>query len=161
MALRGRVTWAIAGVAVLGLGIALIAVRSSVHGDPRQLAAETRRALKNRQWSRAETLLERLARQRSPTSDDAVLCAVQARRADLNVQFRALAELETLKFDDVLLWTASLEDIWINDTIQGELESFLAADPEDRMSRLGLAAVLFRSSQLDACETLLRALPES
>ena len=64
------------------------------------------------------------------------LYAMQARRADLNTQFRALAQLEPLQFEDVLLWTASLEDIWANDTIQADLERYISADPDDRASRL-------------------------
>src|SRR5258707_15547358 len=86
---------------------------------------------------------------------------MQARREDPNAQFRALAELEPLPFDDVLLWTASLEDNWINDTIRSQLESYIAADPEDRVSRLALAAVLIRAGQFDESESLLSALPES
>ena len=66
-----------------------------------------------------------------------IIYAMQARRADLNDQFRALAELEPLKFDDVLLWTASLEDIWVNETIRADLERYLATDSEDRQSRPG------------------------
>jgi tetratricopeptide (TPR) repeat protein len=89
-----------------------------------------------------------------------VIYAMQARRADLNDQFRALAELEPLKFDDVLLWTASLEDIWINDTIRGELERYLAADPQDRQSRLALGSVLLRSGDVDQAESILRPLAE-
>ena len=42
-----------------------------------------------------------------------------------------------------------------------QLESYLAADPEDRSSRLGLAEVLVRSSQLEESEALLRPLPDS
>jgi tetratricopeptide (TPR) repeat protein len=90
-----------------------------------------------------------------------LLYAMQARRAELNDQYRALAALEPLSSEDVLLWTASLEDIWINETIRGQLERFLAADPDDHLSRLALAGVLLRSNQLDEGEALLRGLPDS
>jgi tetratricopeptide (TPR) repeat protein len=90
-----------------------------------------------------------------------ILYALQARRPDINAQYRALAELEPLTFEDVLLWTVSLEDIWINDTIRSDLERFLAADPEDRWSRLALAAVLLHAGELDEAEAVLRPLPDS
>jgi tetratricopeptide (TPR) repeat protein len=228
-----RKTWVLAGVFVLCLGCGLIAVRGRRTSDPRKLAHEAQQALGNRQWSRAEALLDRLSSLRTLNSHDVLLraelelgrgrfdetlrmldsvpesdahaaearlaagkiersrhrarsaesylieaCridptlaaahreliliyAMQARRGDLNVQFRALAGLEPLPFDDVLLWTASLEDIWINETIRSDLEGYLAADPGDRTSRLALAAVLFRTGELDACESILSMLPDS
>jgi tetratricopeptide (TPR) repeat protein len=89
------------------------------------------------------------------------LYALQARRADLNTQYHALAALEPLPYEDVLLWTASVEDIWINETIRTQLERYLAADPEDRRSRLALAEVLLRSNQCEESEALLRPFPDS
>ncbi len=89
-----------------------------------------------------------------------IIYAMQARRADLNNQYRALAELESLKFDDVLLWTASLEDIWINESIRADLERYLAADPSDRQSRLALASVLLRSGDIDHAESILQPLDD-
>jgi tetratricopeptide (TPR) repeat protein len=90
-----------------------------------------------------------------------LLYAKQARRMDVNTQFRALAELEPLSFEDVFLWTNSFEDLWVNDTIRPHLERFLAADSEDRQSRLALAGVLIRSNQLEESEVLLHLLPDS
>jgi tetratricopeptide (TPR) repeat protein len=90
-----------------------------------------------------------------------LLYAMQARGADLNAQYRALSALEPLAYQDVLLWTASLEDIWINETIRTQLDRYLAADPDDRLSRLALAGVLLRSNQLEESEALLRPLPDS
>jgi len=211
----------------------LVAVRGRDHSSPAELIAETRLALKNRQWSRAQVLLTLLSRRRSPTADDVALRAelelgcgradqairllvgtpesdpaaararlvagqiemsrdgargaealflealrldpklaparreliflygMQARRADLNAQFRALAELEALNFDDVFLWTNSLEDRWVNDLIRPHLERFVAADSQDRLSRLALAAVVLRAGSFDECEALLRPLTDS
>ena len=79
-----------------------------------------------------------------PRRELILLYAVQARRADLNDQYRAVSANEPLEFDEVLLWTATLEDIWTNDTIRSQLELYLAADPEDRASRMGLAGVFLR-----------------
>jgi Tfp pilus assembly protein PilF len=232
MSIAKRKTWAVTAAILLGLGCTLAAVRLWNHSDPERLVADTRLALRNRQWSRAELLLKRLAQRRSPTADDIALraelelgygradsavslltgtpqsdpkaararlvagqieqsrnrarraetlfleairldpklaqarreliflYAMQARRSDLNSQFRALAELEPLEFDDVFLWTNSLEDRWVNDLIQPHLERFLAADPLDRVSRLALAAVVLRTGNLDECEALLRVLPD-
>jgi tetratricopeptide (TPR) repeat protein len=90
-----------------------------------------------------------------------LLYATQARRLDVNEQFRALAELESLGFDDVFLWTTSFEDLWVNDVIRPALERFVAADPEDRISRLALAGVFIRSLHYDDAEKVLDALPDS
>jgi tetratricopeptide (TPR) repeat protein len=87
------------------------------------------------------------------------LYAMQARRRDLNAQFQALAETETLSFDDVFLWTISFVDLWINDTIRPSLERYLAADAEDRPSRLALAAVMLKSGEIHEAESLLVPMP--
>src|SRR5262245_7494653 len=71
----GREAWALAGVAILGFGTLLVAVRVRAHSDPAALAAETRLALRDRHWDRAEELLARLAQRRPPTADDVVLRA--------------------------------------------------------------------------------------
>jgi tetratricopeptide (TPR) repeat protein len=229
----GRKAWAVAAMAVLGLGGLLAAVRARAHPDPDALAAATRLALNDRQWSQAEGLLERLARSRPPTVDDVVLraelelgrgrvdqavglltgipetdphagaarlvagqiekvrdrarfmeadflealhldpklaqarrelillYAMQARRADLNAQYRALAELEPLDFDDVFFWMNSFENLWINNLIRSQLEKYLAADPEDRLSRLALAGVQVRYNELEGADALLRPLADS
>src|SRR5947209_6707309 len=179
MGYLGRKAWVLAGAAVLGFGAVLVAVRVRAHSDPAELAAETRLALRDRNWDRAEDLLVRLAQRRPPTADDVVLRAelelglgradravdlltgiaesdphaasarlvagqieksrdrarrmeelfrealrldpklaparreliflygMQARRADLNAQYRALAELEPLGYEDVFLWMNS------------------------------------------------------
>ena len=74
MGYSGRKSWALAGLALLGLGGLLAAVRARVSSDPAELAAATRLALKDRRWSRAEDLLARLAQRRPPTADD-VACS--------------------------------------------------------------------------------------
>jgi tetratricopeptide (TPR) repeat protein len=89
------------------------------------------------------------------------LYSMQARRGDLNGQYRALSKLQPLDFDDVFFWTFSLEDIWINDTIRPILERFITADPADHESRLALAAVLFRSGDVDRAEETLGPIPDS
>jgi tetratricopeptide (TPR) repeat protein len=233
MGYPGRKAWILAGAILLGLGGLMAAVRVRGHSDPDELAAGVRLALNNRQWSRAEDLLARLARRRPPTVDDVVLraeleqgrghadravsllCgipesdpyaararlvagkieksrdrarhmealflealrldpkltlprkeliflyAMQARRVDLNAQYRAMAELEPLDYDDVFFWMNSFENLWINNLIRSHLERYLAADPEDRVSRLALAGVLVRYNDLEGAEALLQPLPDS
>lgn len=84
----------------------------------------------------------------------------QTRRGELSEQFRALAELGPLNHQDMLLWTVSHEDVWINETIVEDLERFLAADPADRWSRIGLARVYQRQGRPEECLELLSVLPE-
>ncbi len=229
----GRKAWFIAVVSLLGIAGLTAAIRARVPVDSEAMAEEVRQALKERQWSRAESLLGRLARQRTPGIDEAVLWAelelgrgrsdravellvgipgsddraaqarliagqieksrdrarrmeslfldairmdpgliearreliflyaMQARRGELQAQYRALAEQSPLGFDDVFLWSNSLEDTWVNDRIRPHLERYVAADPDDRASRLALTGVLLHSNELEAAETLLRDLPDS
>jgi tetratricopeptide (TPR) repeat protein len=89
------------------------------------------------------------------------LCSMQARRAEVNLQFAALAEHEPLTYDDVFLWTNSFENVWVNDTIRPHLVAYVAADPDDRLSRLALAAVFIHANELSEAEELLRSAPES
>ena len=233
MAHPGRKAWFIAVASLLGIAGLTAAIRARVPADSEAMAEEVRQALKHRLWSRAESLLGRLARQRTPGIDEAVLWAelelgrgradravellvgipgsddraaqarliagrieksrdrarrmeslfldalrldprliearreliflyaMQARRGELQAQYRALAEQSPLGFDDVFLWSNSLEDTWVNDQIRPHLERYVAADPGDRASRLALAGVLLHSNELEAAETLLRNLPNS
>jgi tetratricopeptide (TPR) repeat protein len=233
MGYPGRKTWVLAAGALLGLAIVLAVARGRNRLGADELAAATRTALKNKQWSRSETLLKQLSERRIPTGADIALRAelelgrghveeavrlltgipdtdpaaaaarlvagqiensrdrarpaealfldalrldpklgparreliflygMQARRADVNAQFRALAQSDALDFDDVFLWTTTFEDLWINDSIRPHLERYLAADPEDRLSRLALAAVALRAGNPDESEALLRPLPDS
>jgi tetratricopeptide (TPR) repeat protein len=87
--------------------------------------------------------------------------AMQARRADLNSQYRVLAEQEPLDYDDVFLWTSSFENLWVNETIRSHLEQYLAADPDDRVSRLALAGVLFKANELERAQALVQPLSDS
>ena len=96
-----------------------------------------------------------------PRRELVFLYAMQARRADLNAQYRALAEREPLEFDEVFFWMNSYENLWINNTIRSHLERYLAADPDDRLSRLALTGVLVRYNEFDDAEGLLQPLPET
>jgi tetratricopeptide (TPR) repeat protein len=221
------------GLAVVGVVGVLLAVREWSVRDPGSLADEARRAVATREWSRAESLLDRLSRLRPRDPADMLLRAdfergrgrpdaaldalarisdgdplapkarlmagqierergrlrraesallaalrldpkriqarreliylygMQGRRPDMSAQFRALSELVPLDHRDMLLFTLNYEDIWRNSSVRADLERFLAADPEDRWSRLALAEVLQRSGLLDESEAVLRPLPDS
>src|SRR4051794_31833528 len=59
--LRKLRVWAIAGMVSLGVGIVVIVARGRQEGAPGTLSARVQQAIKSRQWSRAESLLDRLA----------------------------------------------------------------------------------------------------
>jgi tetratricopeptide (TPR) repeat protein len=106
-----------------------------------------------------------------PPSDEVLVAArrglvyiygMQARRRELDEQLRVLAGRGPgLGFQDMLVWTLALEDIWINSGVREDLERIVAADPEDRWSRLALAEVLLRGGELEASEAVLAPLPDS
>lgn len=87
------------------------------------------------------------------------LYGMQSRRRELNDQFERLAETHPLDYHDLFVWTASLQDIWINPTVRSDLERYVRADPTDRMSRLALAEVYVKAGELGAAESLLAVLP--
>lgn len=90
------------------------------------------------------------------------LHGTQGRRAELQEQFAALAEKGPLTFELIEHWCiAHQEQINEPDKLKPALERFVENDPDDRMSRLGLARVQRQLGQFDrAMETLAR-LPDS
>ena len=94
----------------------------------------------------------------------ALLYGIQGRRAELKTQFEALAKLETMDLNGVFLWTNSNEEIVYSISNRPILERFVAADPDDRWSRLALAEVFVRSDEAEFAEKaneILKPLPES
>lgn len=86
---------------------------------------------------------------------------MQGRRIDLSAQFKRLVTLVPLTTRELMIWTVSNEDIWINSSIEGDLERYLDADPEDRLSRVALAEVLLRSGDAGRAESVLAPLPDA
>jgi predicted Zn-dependent protease len=86
---------------------------------------------------------------------------MQLRRAELDEQFRALAELGPLSFNDVFLWSLTRACTWDPAETVKALGRFVKADPDDRWSRLGLAESLRRLGRLDEAGKVLSALPAS
>jgi Flp pilus assembly protein TadD len=85
----------------------------------------------------------------------------QLRREELAAQFRALAEVSDLTFDNVFHWCLLRSAIWDPTSAVEELASFIQADPEDRWSRLALADNYRRMSRFDDVDKLLAPLPAS
>ncbi len=90
------------------------------------------------------------------------LYGTQGRRGELLEQFAALAAQGPLTFDLVNHWCiAHQETINEPEKLKADLEHFVENDPDDRMSRLGLARVLRQLGQFDRAKDCLARLPDS
>src|SRR5205823_4368456 len=89
------------------------------------------------------------------------LYGTQDRRAELLEQFAALAEIGPLSFDLIHHWCLSRGPIGDPAELRADLERFVANDPEDRPSRLALAAVDRRLGLLEKSAAVLAPLPDS
>ncbi len=90
------------------------------------------------------------------------LYGTQGRRRELLEQFAALAEQGPLTFDLVDHWCiAHQEQINEPDKLKSTLERFVENDPDDRMSRLGLARVYRQLGRFDRAKDCLARLPDS
>ena len=90
------------------------------------------------------------------------LYGTQGRRLELLEQFAALAAQGPLTFDLVNHWCiAHQEQINEPDKLKSTLERFVENDPDDRMSRLGLARVFRQLGQFDRAKDCLAPLPDS
>ncbi len=86
---------------------------------------------------------------------------MQLRRHELDAEFKALGELTALNHHDMFTWGITHFAAWGPDSAQ-DLESFIAADPLDRDSRLALAAMLVdRPASAERAEQALAPLPAS
>ena len=107
---------------------------------------------------RAVSLQPRRAQARRQLID---LYALQNRPADLHEQARALARLETLDFAYLFAWTLGQRE---GTDLHGQtamLQDAVAADPDDRASRLALADCLRRLGKLPQADETLAPLPEA
>lgn len=86
---------------------------------------------------------------------------VQHRQADLDRVLGELLELDTLEFPYVLHWTKTRNTVWNPNGDLPALRKFVAADPEDRWSRLALAEALRRLDRPDEAAATLAPLPDS
>ena len=86
---------------------------------------------------------------------------IQHRQAELDAMLGALLDLDALDFPYILHWTKTRNTPWNPGGDLPALEQFVAADPEDRGSRLALAEALRRLDRLDDAERILQRLPAS
>ncbi len=90
------------------------------------------------------------------------LYGTQSRRLELLEQFAALAVQGPLTFDLVNHWCiAHQEQINEPNKLKSTLERFVENDPDDRMSRLGLARVYRQLGWFDRAKDCLARLPDS
>jgi lipopolysaccharide biosynthesis regulator YciM len=84
----------------------------------------------------------------------------QLRRRELDAEFRALASLTELTFDNVFHWCLLKNSKWEPGQAAETLASFTEADPEDRWSRLALAENYRLMGLTDDAEKAISTLPE-
>ncbi len=86
---------------------------------------------------------------------------VQHRQAELDAMLAELLDRNALDFAYVLHWTKTRNTVWNPNGDLPALEKFVAADPEDRWSRLALAEALRRLDRPDEADRVLAPLPAS
>jgi tetratricopeptide (TPR) repeat protein len=89
------------------------------------------------------------------------LFGMQLRRHEIDAEFKALGRLTPLSHHDLFTWGLTHFADWGPD-VAGDLESFIAADPIDRQSRLALAELLLDAPDAESqVERALEPLPPS
>ncbi len=96
-----------------------------------------------------------------PRKELVYLYNIQHRQADLDATLAELMELDALDFAYILHWTKTRNTVWNPSGDLPALETFVAADADDRWSRLALVEALLRLDRLDEAERVLAPLPES
>jgi predicted Zn-dependent protease len=105
--------------------------------------------------------LELLPRAVQPHKELVYIYNIQHRQAELDDQLIALLNLNALDFQYILHWTKTRNTIWNPKGDLPALEKFVAADPQDRWSRLALVEALRRLNRLDEAERVLVVLSPS
>jgi predicted Zn-dependent protease len=144
-------------------GEALARVSDGAPASARARAWEGQMELRLHRARGAEDALLRAVRlapdDPAPRRDLVLLYCMQRRRRELSEQFAALAGLEPLDFHQMMLWSSSLASSWDPSEAAPVLEEFVAADPDDRLSRLTLAEAYRRLDRVDDARTTLGPLP--
>jgi tetratricopeptide (TPR) repeat protein len=86
---------------------------------------------------------------------------IQHRQAELDAMLAELMDLDALDFAYILHWTKTRNTVWNPNGDLPALEKFVAADAEDRWSRLALVEALRRLDRPGEAERALAPLPES
>jgi predicted Zn-dependent protease len=105
--------------------------------------------------------LELLPRAVQPHKELVYIYNIQHRQAELDAQLIALLDLNVLDFQYILHWTKTRNTIWNPKGDLPALERFVAADPQDRWSRLAQVEALRRLNRLDEAERVLAVLSPS
>jgi tetratricopeptide (TPR) repeat protein len=113
----------------------------------------------------AEThLVAALARDASNTHahrELAYIYNIQNRRRELDEQMDALSELGAVGFEHLVHWAKTRNGKWDSSRDYQSLTKYLAADPDDRDTRLALADGLQNLGQLEEAVTVLAPLADS
>jgi len=91
------------------------------------------------------------------------ILGIQSRRREVDAEFHALARLTPLSHHDLFTWSLTHFTHW-NPDIVADLDSFITADPDDRLSRLAVVELLLErpGDDVDAyIEKILKPLPTS
>jgi predicted Zn-dependent protease len=105
--------------------------------------------------------LRLLPRGVQPRKELVIIYNIQHRQAELDAMLAELMDLDALDFAYILHWTKTRNTVWNPRGDLPALERFVAADPEDRWSRLSLAEALRRMDRLAEAERTLAPLPEA
>ena len=84
----------------------------------------------------------------------------QLRRTELNSEFMALSKLTELTFDNAFHWGLLRSNTWDPGETVAWLAQCVAADPNDRSSRLALAENYGRMDRFDDAKSALAPLPD-
>jgi Flp pilus assembly protein TadD len=89
------------------------------------------------------------------------ILGMQLRRGELAAEFEALSSIASLTFQNVFTWCLTRGVVWDPTGVREVLSKFVAADPDDRQSRLALAECLRQLNRFDDVEATLAPLPAS
>jgi tetratricopeptide (TPR) repeat protein len=103
--------------------------------------------------------LKILPRGVQPRKELVFIYNIQHRQAELDAVLGELLDLDALDFPYVLHWTKTRNTVWNPNGDLPALEKFVAADPEDRHSRLALVEAFRRLDRLGDAERVLAPLP--
>ncbi len=93
-----------------------------------------------------------------PRRELIVIYGMRTQRREVEEQFAALSRIDTLSFDNVLHWSLLHGVVWDPAEVEPDLARYVAADPDDRVSRLALADCLRQLNRFDEAEKTLRPL---
>jgi tetratricopeptide (TPR) repeat protein len=105
--------------------------------------------------------LKLLPRGVQPRKELVFIYNIQHRQAELDAVLGELLDLDALDYQYVLHWTKTRNTVWNPNGDLAALEKFVAADPEDRRSRLALVEAFRRLDRLGDAERVLAPMPLS